>query len=154
MRNPFRCRTAAVLLAVLLAGASQAQNHDKEHPFRMPGTPAKVVPAPTPWMSGAQLLQQLDPPVRTANRQATVDEATRYLMGIHDATESGLWCYTDGRPRPTPKQSPKTMRSSTLAYLRKLPAERLNEKAAVLIIRMWQEKWPCPPDGCCPGRGY
>lgn len=143
-----------MLCAVLLASASKAQNHDEEHPFRMPGTPSKVVPAPTPWLTGAQLLRQLDPSAQTPNRQALINEATKYLMGVYDATESGLWCYTDGRPRPTLKQPPDTMRANTLSYLRKLPKEKLKEKAAVLVVNMWQYTWPCPPDGCCPGRGY
>lgn len=152
MRN--RTRHAALVLALALASLSQAQEPDRGHPFRMPGTPSKVVPAPAPWVTGGQLLQRLDPPAGAPDRQATIREATTYLMGVYDATESGLWCYTDGRPRPTPKQSAERMRAATLTYLRKLPRKKLEDKAAALVINMWQYDWPCPPDGCCPGRGY
>lgn len=155
----------AALLFVLAAAAiaSQAQNqplpppppaaHDHSHPFRIPGSPAKTIPAPKPWLTGGQLLQQLDPPAGSPHRQATIRESVKYLMGIYDATESSLWCYTDYKGRPTPKQSPDVMRAKTIAWLRKLPATRLQEKAAVLVVDMWQYDWPCPPDGCCPGRG-
>lgn len=142
--------------ALLLALASKAQDiqHDDEHPVRMPGPSSKTVPAPTPWFTGAQLLQQLDPTASAPNRQSTINEAVKYLMGVFDATESGLWCYTDNRPRPTPKQSSEVMRAKAVAYLRKQPRRRLDEKAAALLVDMWQYDWPCPPDGCCPGRGY
>jgi len=89
MRNPI-----LLTLALLLASASQAQQlgHDDEHPFIMPGTPAKTIPAPTPWFTGAQLLRQLQLPEHV--------DAVKYVMGVYDATESGLWCYTDyGRAR-------------------------------------------------------
>jgi hypothetical protein len=146
---------AALLFALALAAASQAQERaPDEHPFRMPGTPEKTIPAPTPWLTGAQLLRQLDPPTDAPGRQAVINEGVKYLMGIYDATESGLWCYTDGRPKPTPKQAPDAMRASVLAYLHKLPRKKLEAKAAALVVDMWQYKWPCPPDGCCPGRGY
>ncbi len=152
MRKP-----PAYLLAVslALAASSQAQHHDHdEHPFIMPGTPAKTIPAPTPWFTGAQLLQSLDPPVSAPDRQALIAGAEKYLTGVYDATESGVWCHTDGRPRPIPKQPPEVMRKAAINYLRKLPVKRRQEKAATLLVDMWQEKWPCPPAGCCPGRGY
>lgn len=150
-------RLHACLIALLLVmPASHAQNrHADEHPFRMPGAPEKTVPAPSPWLTGAQLLQRLDPPaVASASRQATIDGAISYLMGVYDSSESGLWCYTDNRPRPTPKQLPEAMRTSAVAYLRKLSPKGLQEKAAVLVVQMWREKWPCPPEGCCVARGY
>jgi hypothetical protein len=108
----------------------------------MPGTPAKTVPAPSPWFTGAQLLQQLE-----RGDASTVE----YLKGVFDATESGLWCYSDYKPRPTPKQPPESMRKQAAEFLRRLPPARLKERGAALIIEMWQTKWPCPPDGCCPG---
>jgi hypothetical protein len=131
---------AALTLAAASAPASQAQ--DNEHPFIMPGTPAKTIPAPSPWFTGAQLLQQLE------RRDAGTVE---YLKGVFDATESGLWCYTDYKPRPTPKQPPEAMRQQAVQFLRQLPHARLKERGAALVIEMWQTKWPCPPDGCCPG---
>jgi hypothetical protein len=135
-------RRGAAVLALLLAAASApaAQGQADEHPFVMPGTPAKTIPAPSPWFTGAQLLRQLE------QRDA---HAVEYLKGVYDATESGLWCYTGRKHVKLRKQSPETMRADALAYLRKSPAAALNDRAAVLIVRMWQERWPCPPDGCC-----
>jgi hypothetical protein len=106
----------------------------------MPGTPAKTVPAPSPWLTGAQLLRQLE------QRDAG---AVAYLKGVYDATESGLWCYTGRRHVKLRKQTPEAMRADAMAYLRQWPAAKLNERAAVLIVQMWQDRWPCPPDGCC-----
>lgn len=116
--------------------------------------PEKTVPAPVPWLTGAQLLARLDPPAGAPGRKTGIERATTYLMGVYDATESGLWCYTDKRPRPTPKQAPEVMRAATVAYLRRLQAGELKEKASVLVVRMWRETWPCPPEGCCIARGY
>jgi len=115
------------------------QGQEDEHPFVMPGTPAKTIPAPSPWLTGAQLLRQLE--LRDTG-------AVQYLKGVYDATESGLWCYTDRRHVKLPKQSAESLRADAVAYLRQRPA-RLKERAAVLIVEMWQERWPCPPDGCC-----
>ena len=144
MASPLNVRRAAAALVLMLATgyvpASQAQ--DDEHPFIMPGTPTKTVPAPSPWLTGAQLLQQLE------RRDAGTVE---YLKGVFDATESGLWCYTDYKRRPTPKQSPGAMREQAIEFLHRLPRARLKERGAALVIEMWQTKWPCPPDGCCPG---
>ncbi len=135
---------SAAALALLLAAASvpASQVPDDEHPFIMPGTPAKTIPAPTPWLTGAQLLQKLE-----RGDSGMVE----YLKGVFDATESGLWCYTDYKPRPTPKLSPEAMRKQAVEFLRGLPRGRLKERGAALMIEMWQIKWPCPPDGCCPG---
>ena len=108
----------------------------------MPGTPAKAIPTPLPWFTGTQLLRQLE---------QDDPGAVLYLEGVYDATESGLWCYTDSKRRPTPKQPPEAMRKEAITFLRRLPRARLKERGAALVIEMWQIKWPCPPDGCCPG---
>lgn len=152
-----RRASALFWLVLLVAPATLAgvRNHEPEtHRFVMPGSPAKTIPAPTPWLTGEELLRRLDPPLDIAKRQSIIDEAVKYLMGVYDATESGVWCYTDSRPRPTPKQAPDVMRSATITYLRKLPAQARQGKAAALIVQMWQQDWPCPPTGCCPGLGY
>lgn len=135
-------RAAALAMMLAAASASASQVQDDEHPFIMPGTPAKTIPAPSPWYTGAQLLRQLE------HGDA---EAVQYLKGVYDATESGLWCYTDYKPRPTPKQPPEAMRKQAIEFLHQLPRARLKERGAALVIEMWQTKWPCPPDGCCPG---
>jgi hypothetical protein len=135
-------RQAAALLALTLAAASvPASQVPDEHPFIMPGTPAKTIPAPSPWLTGAQLLQQLE------RGDAS---AIEYLKGVYDATESGLWCYTSRKHVKLRKQSPEAMRVDAVAYLRQSPASKLKARAAVLIVQMWQDRWPCPPDGCCP----
>jgi hypothetical protein len=133
----------AALFCLMLACSLQTHAQDDEHPFVMPGTPAKTIPAPSPWYTGAQLLRALEQPEHA--------EAVKYVMGVYDATESGLWCYTDYKPRPTPKQPPETMRRQAIDFLNRLPHVRLKERGAALVIEMWQTKWPCPPDGCCPG---
>lgn len=135
-------RTAAVLAMTLAASSVPASQVPDEHPLIMPGTPAKTVPAPAPWFTGTQLLQKLE-----QGDAGIVD----YLKGVFDATESGLWCYTDYKLRPTPKQLPEAMRKQAVEFLRGLPRARLKERGAALMIEMWQIKWPCPPDGCCPG---
>ncbi len=112
-----------------------------EHPLIMPGTPAKTIPAPSPWLTGEQLLRQLERPNET--------QAIQYIKGVFDATESGLWCYTARNHIRLRKQEPAVMRAETLAYLRKQPSKKLRDRAAVLIVQMWQERWPCPPDSCC-----
>lgn len=129
---------AAVVLAAACVSTSSAQ--EDEHPFVMPGTPAKSVPAPSPWLTGAQLLRQLE--------QGDAG-AVEYIKGVYDATESGLWCYTSRKHVKLHKQPPETMRADALAYLRKLPAAQQKDRAAELLVRMWQIRWPCPPDGCC-----
>lgn len=151
-----RATVPFVLLLLLVAPSliqAQTDSH-KAHPFVMPGTPAKSIPAPAPWLTGEELLRRLDPPANTPKRQYLIDETVKYLMGVYDATESGVWCYTDSRPRPTPKQPPDVMRKAAITYLRTLPMQALQGKAATLVIQMWQENWPCPPSGCCPGLGY
>jgi hypothetical protein len=144
MVPPLNVRRAVAVVALTLAVASvpASQAQDDEHPFIMPGTPAKTIPAPAPWFTGAQLLQKLE------RGDAGMVE---YLKGVFDATESGLWCYTDYKPRPTPKQSPEAMQKQAVEFLRGLPRARLKERGAALVIEMWKIKWPCPPDGCCPG---
>jgi hypothetical protein len=143
-----RAFVASALVALISPPAEGAQ-HD-EHPFVMPGPPQKVIPAPSPWLTGAQLLQQLDPPHDAPGREAMIREAVKYIMGVYDVSESALWCYTDYKLRPRPKQPPDIMRASAIGYLRKQPPNVLRGRAAVLIVQMWQSKWPCPPDGCCP----
>jgi hypothetical protein len=142
MAPPSNVRRAATALALMLAAASApaSQAQDDEHPFIMPGTPAKTVPAPSPWFTGAQLLRQLE------HGDAG---AVEYLKGVFDATESSLWCYTGRKHVKLRKQSPEAMRADAVAFLRKLPAAQQKDRASDQLVRMWQIRWPCPPDGCC-----
>lgn len=131
-----------LLFFIAAALALQARAQDDEHTFVMPGTPAKTIPAPAPWLTGAQLLrliEQRDPGANT------------YLQGVFDATESGLWCYTDRRHVKLQKQPVDKLRADVEAYLKRQAPAKLRERAAVLVVEMWQDRWPCPPDGCCPG---
>lgn len=136
-------RSAAAALALTLAAASvpAVQVPDDEHPFIMPGTPAKTVPAPSPWLTGAELLRRLE--------QGDAS-AVEYVKGVYDATESGLWCYTGRTHAKLRKQSPEAMRTDAMAYLRKLKAAQRKGRASDHLVRMWQDRWPCPPDHCCP----
>ena len=136
-------RSAAAALALMLAAsfATVAQVPDDEHPFIMPGTPAKTVPAPSPWLTAGELLRRLE---------EGDAGAIQYVKGVYDATESGLWCYTGRTHVKLRKQSPEVMRRDATAYLRKLKAAQRKERASDHLVRMWQERWPCPPDGCCP----
>jgi len=136
-------RSAAAALALMLATSSVAvtQVPDDEHPFIMPGTPAKTVPAPSPWLTAGELLRRLE---------EGDAGAIQYVKGVYDATESGLWCYTGRTHVKLRKQSPEVMRRDATAYLRKLKAAQRKERASDHLVRMWQERWPCPPDGCCP----
>lgn len=128
----------SLLLATVSAPASQAQ--DDEHPFIMPGTPAKTIPAPSPWLTSEQLLRRLE--------QGDAS-AVEYVKGVFDATESGLWCYTGRAHVKLPKQAPEAMRADAVAFLRQLPAAHRSDRASDQLVRMWQIRWPCPPDGCC-----
>jgi hypothetical protein len=136
-------RSAAAALALMLAAsfATVAQVPDDEHPFIMPGTPAKTVSSPLPWLTGAQSLRRLE---------EGDAGAVEYVKGVYDATESGQWCYTGRTHVKLRRQSPEAMRRDATAYLRRLTAAQRRERASDQLVRMWQIRWPCPPDGCCP----
>jgi hypothetical protein len=135
-------RGAGVLLSLLLALASTSASRaqDDEHPFIMPGTPAKTVQAPSPWITSEQLLRRLE--------QGDAS-AVEYVKGVFDATESGLWCYTGRTHVKLRKQAPEDMRADAVAFLRKLPAAQRKDRASDQLVRMWQIRWPCPPHNCC-----
>jgi hypothetical protein len=134
-------RRAGALLFLLLATASTQPLHAQdEHPFIMPGAPAKTIPAPSPWLTSEQLLRRLE---------QGDDSAVDYVKGVFDATESGLWCYTGRTHVKMRKQAPEAMRADAMAFLRQLPAAQRKDRASDQLVRMWQIRWPCPPDGCC-----
>lgn len=142
MAITLNARRAGALLSLLLTTASTSalQPQDDEHPFVMPGTPAKTVPAPSPWLTSEQLLRRLD--------QGDAS-AVEYVKGVFDATESSLWCYTGRTHVKLRKQSPEAMRADAVVFLRKLPAAQRKNRASDQLVRMWQIRWPCPPDNCC-----
>lgn len=125
------------LLLLMMALALPASAGDNEHT-----RPVRQLPAAEPWMTGDEL-------IKTLSRPAVASDAQRYIEGVHDATEHKDWCYTDFSGRPTPKMRPAEMQAYVLAQLRKMPALDLKRNAAQLLLKIWQDKWPCPPDGCC-----
>jgi hypothetical protein len=126
-------RHVSCFLALALASAAYA---DDEH------LPVKPIPAAAPWLTGAQLLQRLGRPTEAA-------AAEDYIQGVHDATEHKDWCYAGPNGKPLPKQRPVDLQTRILAGLRALPQNQLKRNAAQLVVEIWQDKWPCPPDGCC-----
>jgi hypothetical protein len=123
-------------LAVLLALALPV-HADDEH------RPVPPLPKVAPWMTGAQLVQKLSSP-------AEARDAELYIKGAHDATERKEWCFADRSGKAPPKPRPPDLQAFVLNGLHALPPAELKRNAADLIIELWQDKWPCPPDGCCP----
>lgn len=123
----------ALILAVGLVLPAQA---DDEH------RPVPPIPAAAPWITGAQLLQKLSRPGEAA-------AAEEYIRGVQDATEHSEWCYVgrDGKPLPKPRSA--DLQAQVRATLGALPTEQLKRRAAKLLVESWQDKWPCPPNGCC-----
>lgn len=136
-----RAQCAGFVLSLLLATAAPASRaQDDEHAFVMPGVPAKTIPSPSPWVTSDELLRRLE---------QGDSSAVEYVKGVFDATESGLWCYTGRTHVKLRKQAPEAIRADVVEFLRQLPAARRKERASDQLVRMWQIRWPCPPDGCC-----
>jgi hypothetical protein len=98
-----------------------------------------------PWMTGAHLLELATwPPGAKDNfdlapRQVLDRQSAQlYLHGVHDATEGRAWCY-DRQTRP----KPDVIEDAALASLRALPAARLQQNAADLLVVAWAARWPC-----------
>jgi hypothetical protein len=121
------------LFAIALALPAQA---DDDH------RPLPPIPAEAPWMTGAQLLQKLSKP-------AEATEAEVYIRGVYDATEHKEWCHAGPNGKSLPKPRAADVQSQARAAMAALPAAQLRRNAAELLTAMWQEKHPCPPDGCC-----
>jgi hypothetical protein len=124
---------APILLALALALPASA---DDEH------RPIPPIPAAAPWMTGAQLLQKLSRPAEAA-------AAEEYIRGAFDATEHSEWCYIGHNGKPLPKPRSTDLQAQVRDALGALPAEQLKRRAAKLLVEAWQNKWPCPPNGCC-----
>lgn len=127
-------RFAAFLLALVFALTARAQ--DDEH------RPVPALPKVAPWMTGAELLRKLSSP-------AEAHDAEMYVQGAHDASERREWCLAD-RSGKVVKPRPPDLQAFVRNGLRALPVAALKRNAADLLIELWQDKWPCPPDGCCP----
>lgn len=122
-----------MLMGIALALPALA---DDEH------RPLPPIQAEAPWMTGAQLLQKLARPAEAA-------AAEDYIKGVYDATEHKDWCHAGPDGKALPKQRSGDMQASVRAALGALPAAQLRRRAADLLLDIWQDKWPCPPDGCC-----
>jgi hypothetical protein len=94
-------------------------------------------------MTGAELVRMLSTPSES-------HDAELYIKGAHDATERKEWCFADRSGKAPAKPRPPDLQSFVLNGLRALPRAELKRNAADLILQLWQDKWPCPPDGCCP----
>lgn len=98
-----------------------------------------------PWMTGARLLELAAwPPGARDNLDLTPQQARDrqaaqlYLHGVHDATEGRAWCY-DLQTKP----KPDVIEEVALTGLRALPAARLQQNAADLLVASWAARWPC-----------
>jgi hypothetical protein len=120
----------------LLACALHANAHDDEH------RPVPRIPPVAPWLTGADLLRKLNTPADNAS-------AADYIKGVHDATERRDWCYRSPDRKPIVKPRPADMLEMMRAALAALPPAQLQRNAADLLRQVWEEKWVCPPDGCC-----
>jgi len=128
---------AGLLLPVaLLAALARPAQADDEH------RPIPPIPAAAPWITGAQLLQKLSRPAEAA-------AAEEYIRGTFDATEHSEWCYAGPNGKVLPKPRSADLQAQARAVLGALSADQLKRRAAKLLVESWQEKWPCPPNGCC-----
>jgi hypothetical protein len=125
------------LLVAALALALTAQAQDDEHRELPP------IPTVAPYLTGAELVRKLASPQEA-------HDAELYIKGAHDATERKLWCLRDRSWKAPPKMRSPDLQAFALNGLRALPPAQLKRNAADLLLELWQDKWPCPPDGCCP----
>lgn len=125
--------TRALILAITLTLPARA---DDEH------RPVPPIQAATPWLTGFQLLQKL-------SRPGEATAAEEYVRGVYDATEHSEWCHVgrDGKLLPKPRSA--DLQAQVRAALSALPGDQLKRRAAKLLVESWQDKWPCPPNGCC-----
>jgi hypothetical protein len=75
--------------------------------------------------------------------------AEEYIRGTFDATEPGVWCHVGPNGKVLPKPRSADLQAQARAILGALPADQLKRRAAKLLVESWQDKWPCPPNGCC-----
>ncbi|MDR1890407.1 MAG: hypothetical protein LBQ81_13735 [Zoogloeaceae bacterium] len=86
---------------------------------------------PVPRLTGERLIQYF------FSEKALENEfANGYLASIVDATQGDFGCATW-------KQKPHEIDADIAHELRKLPQERLREKASVLVTEALKKKFPC-----------
>lgn len=115
--------------------------------------------AVAPWMTGERLLKRLesvDPasvpwgPDSKISRDelayhhtvANVEFVQGYVAALHDATEGKAWCYNEKYKIP----KPDTFWDESRWGLRRLSPEQLKQSAPDLLVEIWRQKWPCPPN--------
>ncbi|MDR3158671.1 MAG: hypothetical protein LBU11_06605 [Zoogloeaceae bacterium] len=86
---------------------------------------------PAPRLTGERLLQYFSS--EEALERAFADG---YLAGIADATQGKSWCIAW-------EQKPHEIDADVFHALRKLPRERLREKASLLVIEALKGRFPC-----------
>lgn len=83
-------------------------------------------------VTGEQLLNAWND---RADKEASL-QAQIYLLGLFDATEGMGWC----KSKTT---MPSALREWTYGYFKKLPPERLKEKASALMLEALKHYFPC-----------
>jgi hypothetical protein len=92
---------------------------------------------PAPRLTGEKLVQYFSYPFDGTSDEILKGEfAKGYLAGIADATQGKVWCITWVK-------KPDEIDADVFHALRKLPQERLREKASVLIVEVMGKKYPC-----------
>jgi hypothetical protein len=67
---------------------------------------------------------------------ASREKAKLYLLGVQDSTEGRAWC--------SYKQlKTVTLQEAVFEHFKKLPPQRLEERAASLIQEMLEKRYPC-----------
>jgi hypothetical protein len=64
------------------------------------------------------------------------EKARLYLLGVQDSTEGRVWCSYK-------RLKTVTLQEAVYEHFKKLPAQRLEERAAGLIEEMLAKKFPC-----------
>ncbi|ALB56834.1 hypothetical protein HIJ87_07370 [Cronobacter malonaticus] len=115
--------SAALLSAPVMAG-DWVINPDEHQKNRLDPNRGNV--------TGEQLLNAWND---RADKEASL-QAQIYLLGLFDSTEGMGWC----KSKTT---MPSTLREWTYGYFKKLPPERLKEKASVLMLEALKHDFPC-----------
>jgi hypothetical protein len=108
----------------------------------MAGSAHAASDAPVPRMTGARLVAQFQgepgvaPTQQTPQKLAEMQLADGYLAGVADSTQGRLWCDRGAVKRDE-------INSMVFAELSKLPAEVLQQSAAVLATRVLVRQFPC-----------
>lgn len=105
-----------------------------------------------PWMTGAQIAEQLRWPDNAAttfdltpSQRSDRDAARAYIVGVHDATEGRRWCFSQKY-----KPGPEAIQEQVTLGLMALPKKELKRNAADLIVEILASTYPCKPSRSTP----